>query len=75
MALAENLQRQRLARYLSQADLARKAGVHKATILRIEKGGYVPQLRTIRALAEALDVQPDQLVSPEELAQQAKTAA
>jgi transcriptional regulator with XRE-family HTH domain len=75
MGLAENLRRLRLERYWSQADLGKAAGVHKATIMRIERGGYVPQLRTIRALADALGVPPTELATPDELAPPAKTAA
>ena len=67
MSLAERLRAQRAARFLSQTDLAEKSGVSKATILRIEGGGYFPHPRTIRALAEALEVQPSELANPEEL--------
>lgn len=74
MSLAENLLKWRLARYLTQSDLAAKAGVHKMTVLRIERGGYIPQLRTITQLAEALSVKPEELITAEELVE-AKRAA
>jgi transcriptional regulator with XRE-family HTH domain len=75
MSLGENLRRLRTARYLSQSDLATKAKVSKPTIQRIERGDYFPYPRTIRALADALDVDPSELVAAEELAQRGKAAA
>jgi transcriptional regulator with XRE-family HTH domain len=68
MSLADNLRRLRHERFLSQAELADKAGVHRATIARVELGDYVPYPRTLRRLAEALDVPPRALIPPEELA-------
>ena len=41
---------------------------------RIEKGDYLPQPRTVRALA-ALGVEPHELIAPDELERQGKTAA
>jgi DNA-binding XRE family transcriptional regulator len=75
MSLAENLRRLRVARYLSQADLAAKAGVSKPTIARIEGGDYVPYPRTVRALAAALEIDPSELVSAEEVARRGEAAA
>ena len=43
---------------LSQRDLAEKAGVSYATICRLETGKQKPNFKTIRKLAEALDVHP-----------------
>ncbi|HEY7059833.1 MAG TPA: helix-turn-helix transcriptional regulator [Chloroflexota bacterium] len=74
MALAENLRNLRAARYLSQSELAAKAGVSKPTIARLERGDYFPHPRTIRALAEALGVEPKELATPEEVLR-AKSAA
>lgn len=61
------VRRLREARYLSQAELAVKAGISKNTLNRIEteKAGAIP--RTIRRLAAALDVEPSALASMEEL--------
>ena len=57
----------REARYLSQAELAVKAGISKNTLNRIETGkaGAIP--RTVRKLAEALEVPPESLASMSEL--------
>jgi transcriptional regulator with XRE-family HTH domain len=68
VAFAENLRRLRLERFLSQAELARAARMHALTITRLEAGDHVPTTRTVRALAEALGVQPRDLASPDEVA-------
>ena len=67
MSLSDNVRRLRHARFLTQAELATKASVTPVTVARIEAGGYVPYVRTIRQLAEALGVQPAELISPDEL--------
>ena len=53
-------------RWLTQDDLAERAGVKRATVQRVERGGRV-SAHTVRALAAALDVTPDTLcyVAPE----------
>jgi transcriptional regulator with XRE-family HTH domain len=47
--------------YLSQRDLAVKAKVSYVTIARLETGKNKPKFRTIRALAKALKVKPDEI--------------
>ena len=69
MAFAENLRRLRLERFLSQAELARRAGLHGLTITRLEAGATAPATRTVRALAEVLGVEPGELALPEEVAE------
>jgi transcriptional regulator with XRE-family HTH domain len=69
MAFSETLRRLRLERFFSQAELARRSGVHALTITRLESGRTAPSTRTVRALAEALDVQPGELASPAEVAE------
>ena len=69
MAFPENLRTLRLARFFSQAELARRSGVHAITITRLETGRTAPSTRTVRALATALEVPPDQLASPAEVAE------
>lgn len=54
------LQRHRLDAMLSQRELAQKAGVSPATIVRIEAGRDVHP-KTARKLAEALGVRPKEL--------------
>jgi transcriptional regulator with XRE-family HTH domain len=69
MAFSENLRRIRLAAFLSQAELGRRSGVHAITITRLESGRTAPSTRTVRALATALSVPPNQLATPEEVAE------
>lgn len=52
----------RAYRALSQADLAERSGVTKATIVALEKLSHrTPHPRTVRRLAKALGVQPHEL--------------
>jgi len=52
----------RRRRVLSLEELAEKAGVGRNTIWRLEHGVMGAQPRTIRKLAKALDVEPEELV-------------
>jgi transcriptional regulator with XRE-family HTH domain len=69
MAFSETLRRLRLEHFFSQAELARRSGVHALTITRLESGRTAPSTRTVRALASALGVEPRELASPEEVAE------
>ena len=69
MAFAENLRRLRLEQFLSQVELARRAGLHAVTLTRLEGGTTAPSTRTVRALAEALNVEPRALATPNEVAE------
>ena len=69
MAFAENLRRLRLDRFLSQGELARRADLHAVTLTRLEAGTTAPATRTVRALAEALLVEPRELATPDEVAE------
>jgi transcriptional regulator with XRE-family HTH domain len=51
---------------LTQKELADKSGVGVTTIIRIERNQVEPHGRTIRRLAEALDVAPEELVKTED---------
>jgi transcriptional regulator with XRE-family HTH domain len=50
---------------LTQRELADKSGVGVTTIIRIERNQVEPHGRTIRRLAEALGVAPEELVKME----------
>ena len=50
---------------LTQRELADKSGVGVTTIIRIERNQVEPHGRTIRKLAEALEVAPEELVKTE----------
>jgi transcriptional regulator with XRE-family HTH domain len=52
--------RQRLL--LSQVDLAKRSGIAASTINRLEVKGQLARYVTVRKLAEALGVKPEELV-------------
>jgi transcriptional regulator with XRE-family HTH domain len=56
------LKRARERAALSQAELARKAGVSRVTVARVEGLLDEPQPRTVRKLAQALEVAPADLM-------------
>lgn len=60
--LFELMRQRRLAR-LTQRELASRAGVHKETISRLERGAVAgsPEAETLRKLASALALSPEQL--------------
>jgi transcriptional regulator with XRE-family HTH domain len=51
----------RLAKMLSQEELAEKAGLTRVAITRLERGDVDARFRTVRKLAEALGVEPTEL--------------
>ena len=62
---AAMLRELRRRRVLTMEELAEKAGVGRNTIWRLEHGVMGAQPRTIRKLAKALDVEPEELVKME----------
>ena len=52
----------RKSRGLSQAHLAENAGLDRKTISRIENSRYSPSLASLFAIADALDVEPKELL-------------
>jgi transcriptional regulator with XRE-family HTH domain len=56
-----NVRRVREDRGLSREGLADKAGVSMRTLERIEMGQTVPRRATIKVLADALGVEPEDL--------------
>jgi transcriptional regulator with XRE-family HTH domain len=55
----------RLRRALSQRELSARADVSRVTIVRLEAGGESPFPSTVRKLADALNVEPDELMGLE----------
>ena len=53
----------RVRRMLTQPELSALSGVMVATISRIENGLQQPRIPTIRKLAKALDVPPEELLT------------
>lgn len=60
--LADNLRRRRTAAGLTQAELAAKAGVPRATLASMEQPGANPGIQAVQAVARALAVGLDELV-------------
>ena len=58
-----NLQQIRKTRVLSRKELARRSDVDESTIYRAEHGQTRLRPSTVRKLAQALNVPPDQLIS------------
>jgi len=62
--LAVNLKRLRLYKRLTQAEVAGKAGISVQAFRNLEAGRSQPRVRTLEALAEALEVRIAELLSP-----------
>lgn len=56
MTLGEEIAQNRAEKFMSQRQLASKAGLTNSTISRIELDAVNPDLKTIGKIAEALDV-------------------
>jgi len=69
MTFAENLRRLRVDRFLSQRELAHRAGLHPVTLTRLEAGATAPSSRSVRTLASILGVEPRDLTAPDEVAE------
>lgn len=60
--VAQNVERYRLQRRMSASQLARLAGLSKATLLSIELGRANPTLDTLQRICDGLDIQIADLV-------------
>jgi DNA-binding XRE family transcriptional regulator len=60
------LKEMREARFLSQRELAERAGMARLSVIRIEAGRVRPRMWTIRRLAETLRVDPADLIIEDE---------
>jgi transcriptional regulator with XRE-family HTH domain len=56
----------RQRRFLTQAELAERAGMSETTVNRLENQLQDARISTVRRLAEALGVQPEELIWGEE---------
>jgi len=61
MGFAERLSETRLARGLTQAELAARSGVSQSYLVQLEAGRYQPTLEILRNLAVVLAVSIDEL--------------
>ena len=64
VSIAANVARLRLDRQLTQEELARKAGLSRVALGKIERGAVVPRARTLADLAKGLGVSVGELVTP-----------
>lgn len=60
--IGERVKRARMARALTQAELAESAGIEEATISRIESNKSTPRQSTIKKLALVLQADPGWLL-------------
>jgi len=59
---ATNLRRFRSAKGLAQDDLAYEAGVSRSYLSQLEKGKFYASLKIVGRLAEALGIEPSELL-------------
>jgi transcriptional regulator with XRE-family HTH domain len=62
LRIGDKVREMRKRNFLTQEELAEKAGIGVNTIIRIERNQVEPQGRTIRKLADALGVAPSDLL-------------
>ncbi len=60
--IGDRLRQLRKQSLMTQEQLAERSGVAVSTIIRIERNQVEPHGSTIRKLAEALEVEPEELV-------------
>ena len=63
--IGDNVRYQRILQTLTQVELAEKAGISAAALVRIENDQADPHVSTIRKLADALGVEPRVLIEGE----------
>jgi transcriptional regulator with XRE-family HTH domain len=59
---AGNLRRLRHAKGMSQDDLAYEAEISRSYLSQLEKGAFYASLKIVGKLAEALDIEPAELL-------------
>lgn len=61
--LGRRLRELRLAAGLTQAELARRTGIHRPNIARVEAGRHTPSLETLARLAQAIGISTTRVLS------------
>jgi len=61
MKLANKLKEARVAKNMTQADLADKVGVTRQTIIAIEKEKFIPSAKLALEITRALEINFDQV--------------
>lgn len=69
--LALNLRRIRVAKNISQDELALRAGVERAYVGHIERGAKNPTIKTVEKLSEALECAASELLADIEKGEEA----
>jgi len=64
--IAQKIRWLREEQLLTRGELARKAGLTLTSVTNAEEGRHTVRLSTIRKLAKALDVDPSELVHPQQ---------
>ena len=64
--IGERLKDLRIRRALTQEELANKASIGKNTVNRVERNLTEPHMSTLRKLAQALGVEPHELLEGED---------
>ncbi|MBF4482324.1 helix-turn-helix transcriptional regulator [Dehalococcoides mccartyi] len=59
--MIKTLRDHRLDKFWSQAELAKQAGIGADTVNRLENGKQNPSFITVRKLAMALDIKPEEI--------------
>ena len=54
--IAKEVVRARIAKGLTQEELAKRVGTQQPSIARLESGSYTPSFKLLRAVADALNV-------------------
>ena len=65
MALKEEIKRQRKKKNMTQTELANLLGVNLSTVLRWEKGRFMPKLGELSAMAKIFGVMEQDLITPQ----------
>ncbi|QQR90313.1 MAG: helix-turn-helix transcriptional regulator [Myxococcales bacterium] len=61
--LGPRLKALRLQKGLTQAEVARRSGIHRPNIARVEAGRHTPSLETLRRLADAIGVSTAEILA------------
>lgn len=62
--LGVRLKQLRVRHGLTQAEVARRSGIHRPNIARVEAGRHTPSLDTLRRLADAIGVSTSEILNP-----------
>ena len=67
MQFGRNLRRRRIHRQLSQEELAEISGLHRTYISGLERGIRNPSISIVARLADALKIEPSELLDRHDL--------